>query len=135
MPTGGIEFLLDDVPGQLDRQSPSLEAQRSANQALRFVALPVGTLADLMKAHTTSVVPWWSDETAIPLPEVPSHLPRRRNGQAISLATVYRWTSAAGIGGQRLRRFRPAGARGYATTLEELARFAVAMTAMGGDEL
>jgi hypothetical protein len=88
-----------------------------------------------MRTSSTSLSPWWSGETAIPLHEVPGRLPNRRNGSRISLATVYRWTGPAGIGGVRLRRYRPAGARGYATTLEELERFAAALTALGGDEL
>jgi hypothetical protein len=88
-----------------------------------------------MKTQSTSRCPWWSGETAIPLHEVPGRLPSRRNGSLISLATVYRWTGPAGVGGVRLRRYRPAGARGYATTLEELERFAAALTALGGDEL
>jgi hypothetical protein len=88
-----------------------------------------------MRHQQTLLSPWWSGETAIPLHEVPGLLPNRRNGSRISLATVYRWTGPAGIGGVRLRRYRPAGARGYATTLEELERFAAALTALGGDEL
>ena len=88
-----------------------------------------------MRKQVTSSSPWWSGETAIPLHEVPGRLPRRRNGSPISLATIYRWTGPGGVGGVRLRRFRPAGARGYATTLEELERFAAAVTALGGDEL
>lgn len=105
------------------------------SQALRFVALPFATLRDVMQVETTSRRPWWSDETILPLHEVPDRLPRRRSGRRLNLATIYRWTSPAGLGGIRLRRFRPAGARGYATTLEELSRFAAAVTALGGDEL
>ena len=88
-----------------------------------------------MATHATSSSPWWSGETAVPLHQVPERLPSRRNGAPISLTTVYRWTGPSGVGGVRLRRFRPAGARGYATTLEELERFAAALTALGGDEL
>lgn len=90
---------------------------------------------DVKTTHTKSRAPWWSGETIIPLHEVPGRLQRRRNGRPIHLATIYRWSSAAGVRGVRLRRFRPAGVRGYATTLEELERFAVALTALGGDEL
>ena len=88
-----------------------------------------------MNTNATFNCPWWSGEITIPLHEVPDRLPRRRTGRPISLATVYRWTGPNGAGGVRLRRFRPAGARGYATTVEELERFAAALTAMGGDEL
>ena len=85
--------------------------------------------------HATSCSPWWSGETAIPLHQVPGQLPLRRNGKPVSLTTVYRWTGPHGVDGVRLRRFRPAGARGFATTLQELERFAAALTAVGGDEL
>lgn len=88
-----------------------------------------------MPSSKTQFNPWWSGETAIPLHEVPARLPRRRTGRPVTLSTVYRWTSTAGVGGVRLRRFRPAGVRGYATTLEELARFSAALTALGGDAL
>jgi len=63
------------------------------------------------------------------------HLPPRRTGRRVSLASIYRWTGPQGSGGVRLRRFRAMGARGYATTLEELSRFQAALTALGGDEL
>ena len=50
----------------------------------------------------------------------------RRSTAGPALSALAAFTSA---------RFRPAGVRGYATTLEELERFAAALTALGGDEL
>ena len=75
---------------------------------------------------------WWVGERPVALHQVPARLPPRINGKLITLNTVYRWTGPAGVRGVRLRRFRPAGARGYATTLEELERFAAALTALDG---
>jgi len=82
-----------------------------------------------------SRTPWWSSETIVPLHEVPALLPLRRNGRPVSLSTIYRWSGPQGAGGVRLRRFRPAGVRGFSTTIQELERFAVALTALSGEEL
>lgn len=54
-------------------------------------------------------------------------LPPLPNGRPVSLASVYRWTTA-GLRGVKLRRFRCAG--GWATTREELARWQAAQTAV-----
>ena len=88
-----------------------------------------------MTSHLNKRDLWFVGETPLALHQVPAHLPPRRNGKLVTLTTVYRWTSPAGVKGVRLRRFRPAGARGYATTLEELQRFAVALTALDGGDL
>lgn len=71
-------------------------------------------------------VPWWLGETELPFPAAAQRVGRDES-------TIYRW-SVAGAGGVRLRRFR-AGPRGWRTTVEELQRFAVAQTALGGGDL
>ena len=82
---------------------------------------------------TDTRAPWWSGQTAVLLSNAPDHLPARANGEKYSVPTIYRWTTA-GANGVRLRRFR-VGPRGWATTVEELQRFAVAMTTIGGGDL
>jgi len=77
--------------------------------------------------------PWWSGESAIRLDQVPQHLPPRADGRRVSRASVYRH-STAGLHGVRLRRFRVDG-RGWCTTLEELERFAGALTALAGEDV
>ncbi|MBL8738579.1 MAG: DUF1580 domain-containing protein, partial [Planctomycetes bacterium] len=47
-------------------------------------------------------------------------------GRRVSIASVYRWTTA-GLHGVRLRRFRVGGC--WCTTTEELARWSAALTA------
>jgi hypothetical protein len=81
----------------------------------------------------SSDTPWWRGEDEILLPNVPDHLPRRADGERVSVATVYRWATA-GACGVRLRRFR-VGPRGYATTAQELERFQVAQTVAAGEEV
>jgi hypothetical protein len=78
--------------------------------------------------------PWWAGEHVVPLHEVPNLLPRRRTGRLVSIASVYRW-SQIGVLGVRLRRFKAAGARGFATTREEIDRFLAALTALGGEDI
>ena len=74
---------------------------------------------------------WWAGEQAIPLRQAPHHLPPRGDGSRVSVATVYRWTTA-GVSGVRLRRFR-GGGRGWCTTVEELQRLLAALTALAGE--
>jgi hypothetical protein len=74
---------------------------------------------------------WWAGEQAIPLALAPQHLPVRGDGRRVSVATVYRWTTA-GVSGVRLRRFR-GGGRGWCTTVEELQRLLAALTALAGE--
>ncbi len=81
-----------------------------------------------MNKHTNF---WWADEQAIPLAQAPQHLPQRGHGHFVSVATVYRWTTA-GVNGVRLRRFR-GGGRGWCTTVEELQRLLVALTTLAGE--
>lgn len=83
-----------------------------------------------MSKHTNY---WWADERTTPLALAPQHLPLRGDGHRISVATVYRWTTA-GVNGVRLRRFR-GGGRGWCTTVEELHRLLAALTAMAGGDL
>jgi hypothetical protein len=85
-----------------------------------------------MKHPTSQRDPWFAGETPVALHQVPKLLPPRSNGKHVSLNTVYRWTGPAGVHGVRLRRYRPAGARGFATTVEELQRFSAALTALDG---
>ena len=73
---------------------------------------------------------WWAGEHAVPLALAPAHLPVRSDGRPVSVATIYRWTTA-GVGGVRLRRFR-GGGRGWYTTVEELQRLLVALTVLAG---
>lgn len=68
---------------------------------------------------------WWSGERQLRLSAVPHHVPYTASGRPVSLASVYRWTTA-GMDGVRLRRFRVAGQ--WATTVEELARWQQALT-------
>ncbi len=74
---------------------------------------------------------WWAGEQAVPLALAPQHLPQRGDGRLVSVATVYRWTTA-GVSGVRLRRFR-GGGRGWCTTVEELQRLLAALTALAGE--
>lgn len=64
------------------------------------------------------------------LSDLPRMLPPLPNGGRVSLASVYRWTTA-GLRGVRLRRYRCAGA--WATTRQELTRWQAAQTAIAGD--
>lgn len=73
----------------------------------------------------TAAKSWWEGEQQLRLSQVPRHVPPRVDGRPVSLASVYRWTTA-GLDGVRLRRFRVAGQ--WATTVEELARWQQALT-------
>jgi hypothetical protein len=81
---------------------------------------------------STARKPWFAGEDPLALHEVPAEIPPRRDGDRISLATVYRWT-LAGCCGIRLRRYK-AGPRGYATTRQELQRFQQALSAICGED-
>ena len=78
--------------------------------------------------------PWWHEEHVIPLAVAPQHLPIRADGSRWSTSAIYRWSSPVGKYGVRLRRFRT-GPRGWMTTVEELQRFAVAMTSIAGEDV
>lgn len=80
-----------------------------------------------MQTHaTSSPAPWWAGESPLSLTAAAEVVGRDES-------TVYRW-STAGACGVRLRRFRR-GPRGWATTHEELTRFAAAQTALAGGDL
>ena len=81
---------------------------------------------------TRSTKPWWPGEKALPLGLVPEHLPPRGNGKPVSASRVYAWCTG-GLRGVRLRRFRSPS--GWCTTVEELARFMAALTALCGEEV
>ena len=81
---------------------------------------------------TEQAAPWWSDEQAVFLSDLPRHLPRTAAGQRVHVSSGYRWRSA-GLNGIRLRSFK-IGSR-LATTTEELTRFFEAQTQVGEDGL
>jgi hypothetical protein len=85
-------------------------------------------------APAAGAAPWWQGETIIPLRDAPHHLPLRPNSKHYDASSIYRWTMPAGKYGVRLRRFRT-GPRGWHTTVEELQRFAMAMTAIAGGDV
>ncbi len=87
----------------------------------------------LVNAAATTCLPWWTGETPVPLGMVPNHLPPRSDGRQRSAATIYRWATV-GAHGVRLRRYRT-GPRGWCTTLQELQRFAAALTALAGGDI
>src|SRR5262245_26376611 len=87
----------------------------------------------LAAAAAAAATPWWILETTIRFADVPDHLEKQGGGRRYDLSTVYRW-STVGVYGVRLRRFRTSP-RGWCTTLEELQRFAAAMTSIGGGDL
>lgn len=70
--------------------------------------------------------PWWAGEFSVRVSDVPRYVPPLPNGRRVSIASVYRWTTA-GLHGVRLRRFRVGGC--WCTTTEELARWSAALTA------
>lgn len=66
-----------------------------------------------------------TEETLIPLRDVPAHLPPRPGGKRIHVSAVYRWTQR-GVQGIRLETIRVGGTT-Y-TSVEALQRFADALT-------
>jgi hypothetical protein len=73
-------------------------------------------------------------ETAIPLGDVPNHLPKKsHSGKKVSKATVYRWTYHGVRGGIKLETCFFGGQR-Y-TSKEALDRFFAAITAAADGEM
>lgn len=90
------------------------------------------THATERRAARDTAAPWWAGEDHVRLSDLPRMLPALPGtGQLVSLASIYRWTTA-GLRGVRLRRFRCAGS--WATTAQELVRWQAAMTAAAGAE-
>ena len=70
---------------------------------------------------------WWLGEVQVPFALAPSHFPPRGTGEPVTVSTIYKY-STAGIGGVRLRRFKGGGC--WCTSVEEIARFQLALTAL-----
>ena len=104
---------------------------RSPASSLLAAAAAEAGVAAIAAADRT---PWWSGERVIPLKAAPQHLPERADGSRWSASAIYRWSSPTGKHGVRLRRFRTAP-RGWMTTVEELTRYAAAMTAIAGGDV
>ena len=68
-----------------------------------------------------------SQETLLPIREVPRHLPPRPNGKRVHISAVYRWTQR-GIRGAVLEAIRIGGST-YTST-EALQRFAERLSAV-----
>ena len=83
-----------------------------------------------MAPTASARAPWFADETPIALHEIAGALPPRADGTRISRSTPARWVRV-GLRGIRLRAF-PLGARGLATTREELNRFLAALASLRG---
>lgn len=73
---------------------------------------------------------WFDGEVAIPLVDVPKHLPPKARQKLVHVATVRRW-ARDGVYGVRLRVFA-AGTRAVATTIEEVRRFVAALNQARG---
>jgi len=84
----------------------------------------------MMTTALSAALPWFANEDAIALHEVPSELRPRTTGQLVATSTVRRW-AGPGLCGVRLRTF-PLGGRGRATTKQELARFLAAIAEIRG---
>jgi len=81
---------------------------------------------DSSRSCSTRPACWWTGEHQTRLSDLPRYLPPLPDGRRVSIASVYRWTTA-GLRGVRLRRFRIGGV--WCTTTEELARWSAALTA------
>lgn len=69
--------------------------------------------------------PWWANETAVRISDLPRLLPPTASGRRVSAATCFRW-SLNGLHGVRLRRFKIGST--WHTTHEELARWSRVLT-------
>ena len=78
----------------------------------------------------TAATAWFDGELAIPLVDVPKHLPPKAQQKLVHVATVRRW-ARHGVRGVRLRVFA-AGSRAVATTIEEVRRFVAALNQARG---
>lgn len=108
--------------------APARSPESSLTAAAAATAIRAAEIAPANHA------PWWHGEHSIPLAVAPKHLPVRADGSRWSTSAIRRWSSPVGKYGVRLRRFRT-GPRGWMTTVEELQRFAVAMTSIAGEDV
>lgn len=102
----------------------------------------VGTVCGMRNKHAPSAAlpavsespirPWWAGESSIRLGDVPRVLPPLPDGRRVSVASVYRW-STAGLRGVRLRRFRVGHV--WCTTVAELDRWSAELTRRAGGDV
>lgn len=83
-------------------------------------------------AIQTQAPPWWTNETALRVSDIPKILPAKPDGSRVHISSAFRFTTA-GVSGVRIRRFKCGSV--WCTTQEEVRRWERALTVAAGGDL